>query len=142
MIQVLELPPHEWAAFSEDAHRAVFKEQMPKSQARMDFALLAVDPSQGEPLCYVTCRIIDEETLYWGYGGALPPSLGTPKSWACMNAFLAHCQGSGYHTIFTLVENTNKVMLKFYAKLGAIIIGVRHIDGATMLEHALELKGV
>lgn len=121
------------------AHLAIFGENAPATQERVDFALLCVDPETDDPLTYVTCKTLSTNTVYWSYGGSFPPAKGSLRSWQCYQAMHARTQFLGYKTVFTLIENSNRPMLKFAAKAGYKIVGLRHVDGCTMLEHVLEL---
>lgn len=138
MILVHVLGKEDWAQLAQDAHKAIFGENKPASQERIDFALLCVDQVTDDVLTYVTCKELSADVLYWSYGGAFPPASGSVTAWLCYKAATAKSFEKGYKTIFTLIENTNKPMLKFAAKMGYKIVGLRHVDGATMLEHVLE----
>jgi len=136
MIEVKKLLPNEWALFSENAHKICFNELKPQSFDRIDFALLGV--LDGVPSGYVTCREYDHETLYWQFGGAFPGTRTTIRSWETYEALTDFCRGK-YKRITTLIENTNTVMLKFAAKMGYRIIGIRSYKDSILLEHLLEL---
>lgn len=139
MIRVHTVPQKEWHALSTNAHLAIFGEILPPTQERIDFALLAVHAETDDPLAYVTCREFSPTLLYWSYGGAFPPSKGTSLSWRAYEAMTERCGELGYKSLFTLIENTNPAMLRFASKLGYKIVGLRHVEGATMLEHLLDL---
>ena len=141
MMLVERIGKEQWQQMEDHAHLAIFAENPPETQGRMDFALLVVDDDNGTVLQYVTCKELDDKTLYWGYGGSFPSCKGTVKSWQGYQALTRYCKEMGYEHIFTLIENTNRAMLKFALKIGYKIIGIRHVDGSTMLEHVLELNG-
>lgn len=138
MIQVHVLGKEDWDILAKDAHMAIFGENKPASQERVDFALLSIEQVTDDVLAYVTCKELSKDTLYWSYGGAFPSSSKSVMAWACYKAMTEKSFSKGYTTIFTLIENKNAPMLKFAAKMGYQIIGIRHVDGCTMLEHVLE----
>jgi hypothetical protein len=129
--------PQEWALLGSDAHRAVFGEPKPTTQDRIDFALLAVNEAD-DVLGYVTCKEISPETLYWSYGGAFPPASKSLRAWRTFQGFCEKSYTLGFKQILFLVENKNGPMLKMAAQAGFIIIGLRHVEGATLLEHQLK----
>lgn len=139
MIAVHRLSKEDWSKLASDAHRAIFGESKPASQERIDFALLCVEQTTDDVLSYVTCKELSPDTLYWSYGGAFPSSSKGVIAWACYEAMTAKSFELGFKTIFTLIENGNKPMLKFAAKMGYVIVGIRHVSGCTMLEHVLEV---
>lgn len=125
MIEVQQLSPEQWSRLSEKAHLVTFGEEKPKEFDRIDFALLGVRDQ--ETMCgYVTCREMDMDTLYWQFGGSFPGTKETSVSWLCYQAFGAWCK-ERYKRTFTLVENTNIVMLKMAFKLGYRVVGTRFI---------------
>lgn len=133
-IEVEELTRDEWAEFAARAHLECFGKHYPPERQRFDFALTACLGDQ--ILGYVTCRETDSETVYWQFGGAFPGTRDTLLSWPGYVALVKHC--NRYKRITTLIENTNRVMLKMAAKVGFVIVGVRHVGGSTLLEHYLE----
>lgn len=140
MILIHRLPKNEWSELAANAHMAIFGQKLPPTQERIDFALLAVHSETADPLAYVTCRELSPETLYFSYGGSFPPAKNTVLSWGCYRGFTDEVEAMGYTHIFTLIENTNTSMLRFASKMGYKIVGLRHVEGATMLEHLLELN--
>lgn len=139
MIKVEVISKELWAGMSESAHLTVFCEKRPWEFNRIDFALMAVDE---KPLQYVTCRELDQETLYWQYGGSFPSCKGTPKSFAAYKAIIETCRKAGYKRITFLVENNNFSMLKFAMASGFMITGVKNFQGSILLEHILEFTEV
>lgn len=139
MITVHQITAQDWKELGPNAHMAVFSEKAPASQDRMDFALLAIEEKTNDVLTYVTCRELDRETLYWGYGGSFPPARDSIRTWSAYRAMTEKTFSLGYKHIFTLIENKNKTMLKFASKIGYTIVGMRHVNGCTMLEHVLEV---
>lgn len=135
---VHKILPELWKELATDTHRIVFGEEPPPSQAKMDYALVVQDPRKDEYVTYVTVRELDPETAYWGYGGAFPAYKNTLAAYRAYQAVTEFTFKSGIKSIFTLIENTNVSMLKFALKIGYKIIGVRHVNGCTMLEHLLE----
>lgn len=138
MVQVHTVKKEDWAELAEPAHRAIFGEGKPSTQDRIDFALLGVDSVTDDVLAYVTCKEISPTTLYWSYGGAFPLAAKRLLAWRCLEAFLARVWELKYHQVFYLVENTNAPMLKMAAHADFRIVGLRHVEGATLLEHRLE----
>ena len=138
MIVVHKVPKNVWAEIATETHRLVFGEEPPATQANMDFALVAQDTDKDLYVQYVTCRELDKETVYWGYGGVFPTYKNSLMAYRAYEALTEYAQKDGYKSIFTLIENTNERMLKFALKIGYKIIGVRHVNGCTMLEHLLE----
>lgn len=124
--------------FSEYAHKICFEEIARPEKERIDFALLVTEEDSEKPVGYVTCREWDSDTLYWQFGGAFPETKGTAKSWAAYKACVEWTRGRGYKRITTYIENGNRVMLKFAAKIGFLITGTRTFQGAVLLEHLLE----
>jgi hypothetical protein len=137
MIEVKKIPVEMWREIAEEAHLVVFNETRLNEQNRIDFALMAVDE---KPLQYVTCRELDNETLYWQYGGAFPSCKGTPKSFAAYKAIIEACKNLGYKRISFLVENNNFPMLKFALAVECNIVGMRTFQGSVWLEHLKEFK--
>lgn len=138
-VRVIKLSPSEWEKMSEDAHLVVFDELRPTRMDRIDFALLALD--RDDNICaYVTCRELDEESVYWQYGGSFPGSRDTIKSFQAYQAFVRFSK-ENYKHVGTLIENTNQVMLKMAMKVGFIITGIRNFKGSILLEHQLDFRG-
>lgn len=124
--------------FSEAAHKIAFKELKPASWDRIDYALLAIDGDVAAG--YVTCRELDSESVYWQYGGAMPGTRDTIKSFRAYEAFV-QWHKSRYKRVATYIENTNTVMLKMAMRVGFRITGVRNYQGSILLEHLLEFQG-
>lgn len=138
MIDALKIPAAEWKSrFSESAHRAVFRTIKPASWDRIDYAWLLVRRDPGEVLCYVTVRETDHETVYWQFGGALPPAKGTTAVYRAFCTALS-AQKKRSKRVTMLIENTNTPMLKLAAKAGFLICGVRYYQGTVLVEHLLE----
>lgn len=138
MIHIHRIPKEEWVQLADLAHTAIFKEGRPTTQDRIDFALLAVDLPSDILLGYVTCREISPTLLYWSYGGAFPPAALSPFAWRSYEALHAKSWQLGYKTILTLIGNANAPMLRLAAKLGYKIIGLRHVENTTLLEHQID----
>ncbi len=135
---VARLSPKEWHQYSEDAHLICFNEIRPAKMNRIDFAMTTFE--DGVPQTYMTCREVDEETLYMQYGGAFPSVQGTVKSFRGYEMMLCELSHH-YKRATTLIENKNRAMLKFAMKVGFEIIGVRTFDGKIYLEHLLTFGG-
>ena len=131
---VAKLSSAEWAQYSEQAHLICFNEIRPEKMNRIDFALTTVLDSV--PQTYMTCREIDEETIYLQYGGAFPSAKGTTKSFTGYVEMLLELSQS-YKRATTLIENKNTAMIRFAMKVGFEIIGIRTFDGKIYLEHLL-----
>lgn len=139
MIQVHQIPGSLWPKYAADAHKAIFQEELPSSQKKIDFALLVVDSDTQLPQGYVTCKELEDKTILWSFGGAFPPAKGSYRTWVCFQEMMKKCRQLGYTRAFFLVENTNRPMLKFAAMVEALIIGSRIISRQCWLEHLLEL---
>ncbi len=122
-MDVMILKADAWAAYSENAHLAVFDEKRPSEFNRIDFALLVVENEN--PLGFVTVRELDEKSIYWQFGGVFKTAKDTHKSFQVYKQGIDYCVNQGYENISTLVESENIVMLKFAFKLNFRIIGVR-----------------
>lgn len=127
-----------WKELGASTHQIVFGENPPETQSRMDFALVVQDLTTDLYVTYVTVRELDSDTVYWGWGGAFPTFRNSSAPWRAYQAMTETTFELGYKSIFTLIENTNAPMLKFALKMGYKIIGIRHVNGCTMLEHLLE----
>lgn len=134
-MKVEKISPAIWKNLAPLAHKIAFNEILLPGSERLDFALLA--SIDGAPTAYVTCREVDSNSLYWAYGGAMPNIKDTVLSWKAYSAMNEFCR-KDYVRIFTLIENTNLVMLKFAMKIGYRIIGTKNFKGAILLEHVLE----
>lgn len=129
----------EWAQYSEPAHLIVFGESKPKDMDRIDFALLIRNDASPQLMGYATCREWDRDSLYWQYGGAFPGTKSSSLTFRGYQAVLDYTRAN-YKRVSTLIENTNVVMLKFAAKVGFKIIGIRTIYGKIYLEHHMEFE--
>lgn len=126
-----------WSDYSADAHMICFQEIRPPEMDRYDFVMLST--WKGAPCTYITCREIDNETIYWQYGGAFPNVKGGVVSFAAYQQCINWTKEQ-YKRITTLISNENTTMLKFAAKVGYKIIGIRNFKGEVLLEHLLEFK--
>lgn len=133
MIRVEPLSTTAWNDISENAHKVAFGTVKPASLERIDFALMAVDSASDQPLGYVTCREHDAETLYWQFGGALPGTKGTIKSWRAYQEGLGWCEGR-YKRVTTMIENTNLPMLELALKAGFLVNGIRYTADKILVE--------
>lgn len=134
-MKVEKIKSEQWKKFAPLAHKIAFNEILPESRDRIDFALLV--SKDGAATAYVTCREVDSESLYWAYGGSMPNIKDTVLSWKAYELMTDYCRAD-YKRIFTLIENTNIVMLKFAMKIGYRIIGIKNYNGQVLLEHCLE----
>lgn len=122
---------------SENAHLLAFGTKKSASHERIDFALLCIDGARVEG--YLTAKEMDHETVYWQFGGALPHVKGSVKSLRGYKLFVEWAK-SHYKRVQTRIENTNTAMLKFAMHVGFLIVGVRYVQGSTLLELELEFK--
>ena len=127
----------DWARVSENAHLLVFGTEKPASHERIDFALICVKGDNIEG--YLTCKEMDHQTVYWQFGGSLPHVKGSLNSFRGYQLFVNWAQAH-YKRVQTRIENTNTAMLKFAMKVGFLIVGVRYVQGSTLLELELEFK--
>lgn len=135
---VKRLEPISWALYSEKAHLACFSERRPPEMERISYALVAeVD---GIPAAYVTVKELDSETAYFQHGGAFPNIRGTTRSLKAYRAIMDSI-ASRYMRAGTLIENTNKAMLKFAMNEGWTIMGLRVFEGSILLEHKIDFSG-
>jgi hypothetical protein len=139
MIEIFKLSKQEWSEISEKAHAACFNEVKPKEWDRIDFALVGVDKVKNQMINFVTMREVDHETIYWQYGGSFPEYKGSLLAARSYAMAIKWCEGS-YKRMVTLIENTNKSMLKLAAFNGLLVIGVRNFKGKVLLEHGIEFR--
>ncbi len=137
-MKIAVLQPAEWAHFSEDAFRTVFKAPHNKALDRITFALVGVDEDTDLPVGYLTARELNGEDLCWEYGGAFPDIAESIEVYRGYCLFAERCREMGYARILQVVENTNHRYLKLSMKLGFNIVGVRTIRGETLVEMLLE----
>lgn len=127
----------EWA---ELAHKISFDEKRPGDMNRIDFALLVINKEKNEPAGFCTVRELDNESIYWQYGGAFPGTIGTVYVAPIYDALIDWCKKK-YKRISTLVSNKNVPYLKLCMKYGFRIIGVRLFQGEVYVELLNELEG-
>jgi len=132
------LNKEKWAVLAENAHLIVFNEARKPEAERIDFALL-VESEHGIPMQYVTVRELDQESLYFQYGGSFPGTKHTMQSFRCMEKILEWCKFMNYRRVNFLVENVNQAMLKLAMRCGFIITGIKTFSGHILLEHSREL---
>jgi hypothetical protein len=125
----------EWLEVSETVHFAVFNEYRPKDLARIDFAYSVWDNLT--PIGYVTCREMDAESIYIGYGGILPDSRDKRLGYESMLLVIEELK-TKYKRSSMLVKNDNINMLKLALNLGFKIVGLRNANGEIFLEHSIE----
>lgn len=140
MIEVKELTSEQWKYLARDAHGSVFNAEINPDNERIDFALLSVLSPTERIIGYVTCREVDHETIYWQYGGSFPTARASIHVFKAYRIMLNYC-ALKYKRMTTLIENTNKAMLKMAAHCGLIITGVRTFNGKILLEHTLTFGG-
>lgn len=136
-MQVTVLNPAQWKVLAKDAHLIVFGEGRAESKDRIDYALVAEHPSVGI-FGYVTARELDEDTVYWQFGGAFPNAKKTRLAVDGYRSFISWTLDHGYKRICTFIENENTTMLKLAMFHGFRVIGVRNFEGKILLEHVLD----
>jgi len=132
-----KLSPKEWATLSENAHLVVFDEERPNVMERLDFALLVLKDQK--IISYATIKELDNTSVYWQYGGAIPAIRGTTLSFKAYMAVHKWCFDNGFTSISTHTKNTNTKMLKFAIKMGFIIIGTKTYRNEVYLDLLKEL---
>ena len=138
-VQVCVLNPAQWKVLAKDAHLIVFNEGRPAGKDRIDYALVAESDSVGI-FGYVTARELDEDTVYWQFGGAFPNSKKSKLAVDGYRAFIQWTLEHDYKRICTYIENENTTMLKLAMFHGFRVIGVRNFEGKILLEHVLDFK--
>jgi hypothetical protein len=137
MIEVKKLNPEEWSEFSKLAHAIVFEENRPAEMNRISFCYVTEEDSL--PLCFVTVRELDNESLYFQYGGAFPSSIGTPKTKESLSKTLEQASSEGFKRVSWLVKNTNVAMQKLSFNVGFIPTGIRNFEGEIYVEYHKKL---
>jgi hypothetical protein len=132
------LSKEKWATLAENAHLVVFNEARKPESERIDFALL-VESEHGIPMQYVTVKELDQESLYFQYGGSFPGTKHTMQSFRCMEKILEWVKFMGYRRVNFLVENTNDAMMKLAMRCQFLITGIKNFKGHILLEHTREL---
>jgi hypothetical protein len=137
-VELKILSRDEWKKYAENAHLAVFGERRSAEMDRIDFVMLMV---KGDvPVGYITAREVDQETVYLAYGGAFPGSIETVNAvWGYKLGF--DYVAKNYKRATTLIENTNRPMLKLAMKFGWLIKGIRVFKDSVLLEHQIEFGG-
>lgn len=138
MTKILKVSPAEWESLRKDAHAVAFG-AYPALPERVDYALLAMNESF-EPLGYLTARELDDESVYWGYGGGTPESKDSLKAVRTYQA-LVDWTRERYRYVTTRIENDNIRYLKLAMSVGFRVIGTRTVKGTVLLEMMLDFKG-
>jgi ribosomal protein S18 acetylase RimI-like enzyme len=137
--KAIQISQEEWmAGFSENMHKLVFKEIKPATRDRISYALLIVKDE--EVIGYVTVREMDDENVYWQFGGVIPKFRRSMTAVKCIETAI-EWQKARSRRIVTYVENTNLPMLKFYLSYGFLIIGTRTFEGKVMVDLMKVLNG-
>jgi len=131
-MRIERLSKTEWDQISCNAHVAVFKEIKPAYTNRIDYALLMLE--EKKIIGFGTVRELDDESIYWQYGGALEEHRNTPATFRAYCLTADYCFAHGVNNITTIVENTNLSMLKFALKIGFLIIGTKTLDNKVYLD--------
>lgn len=137
--QAIPVTQEDWVAgFSENMHKLVFKEIKPATRDRISYAVLIVKDE--EVIGYVTVREMDDENVYWQFGGVIPKFRKSMTAVKCIETAI-EWQKQRSRRIVTYVENTNLPMLKFYLSYGFLIIGTRTFEGKVMVDLMKVLNG-
>lgn len=136
-VEIKRLSPEEWKKLAFDAHKTVFGEIREAEKDKIDFVLFATDKSN-TPVGYITVKHMDDESVYWQFGGSFPTYRGTSTTYRSYEMSVNWVQQRGYKRILTYIENTNIPMLKMAMKVGFKIIGIKVFKEHVLLEHILE----
>lgn len=137
-IVVEKVPAAKWREhFSESAHRAVFGKIKPAQNERIDYAWLAV--TNNLPMCYVTVREIDHETVYWAYGGVFEWAQKSILAARGYQQFIAAQGLTGAKRILHYVEPCNVKMLRLALGHGFRVCGYRARGDINLVDMVLEL---
>lgn len=127
-----ELSPQEWGSLSEDAHKVVFQKNLSRDSDKVSFALLY---GNGEkPMGYLTCIDMGNQVVYLKYGGVFPAFRGKGYPMKLLNEAFKSIKARGFSEMYTLIENTNQVMIRIYLALNFVIRGVIQRNGQTLVE--------
>lgn len=140
---IFQISADEWNKnWAEAAHKTCFSEIVPGGFYKIDYALLVGDPESPLPRGYCTVRELDDESVYWQYGGAFPGTINSIHSARCYEA-LVEWTKQRYERITTYVQNTNVAYLKLCMHFGFRIIGVKNFKGRIFVEllNEFEEKG-
>lgn len=136
MLKILEIPAAEWANHSENAHLAVFNEHRPSRANRIDYALLVVEERTQKAIGYVQVAQVDDDVVYWQFGGVFMPHRGLLGARA-YDALMKY-QKTKAKKMFTYIKNTNVSMIKLHLNGGLLIFGIRNVEGDILLEMGKE----
>jgi ribosomal protein S18 acetylase RimI-like enzyme len=137
--KAIQIGEAEWKEkFSENFHKLVFKEVKPAFRDRISYALLVVKAE--EAIGYVTVREMDDENVYWQFGGVIPKFQKSMTAVKCIETAILW-QKEHSKRITTYVENTNLPMLRFYLSYGFLVVGTRTYLGHLMVDLIKELHG-
>lgn len=128
----MQVSAEEWAnSLSEDMHKLVFGELKPASKDRISYALLFVKAE--EVVGYVTVRELDDENVYWQFGGLLTRFRRGLLGVQCFEMAL-EWQKARSKRVVMYTENTNLPMLKMALAYGFRIIGTRTFKQFLMVD--------
>lgn len=138
--KIEKLLPEEWKLLSEQAHLAMFSESRSSEMDRIDYALIITD--EEKKLCgYLTARELDQDSVYWQYGGAFPGTHSSKKAFDVYGELILWAKRH-YKRITTLVKNSNVRYLKLAMHFGFRIIGCRFFNGEVLVELLNEFSEV
>lgn len=106
----------------EDAHMAVFSDDLKKDYFRFDFAIAVHDKS--EPIGYTLIHELSSEDVEMTYGGIVADHRGVATKDA-FKSVLGRLKELGYKGVIAQVENKNIPMLRLALSENFLIIGNR-----------------
>ena len=131
---IKKISPQDWAAgFSNNVHVTVFGKYRPGYMDRISYALLLIDTEKDAPIGYLTARELDNESVYWQYGGGIKPHFQPAIVLTGYKRLIAW-HSDRYKRITTYVKNDNIEYLRIALKCGFRVIGTRTFKGEILLE--------
>lgn len=137
---VNKISKEDWEFISKESYLLVMEENREIEFDRIDYALITTKHPENKLMGFVTCLELDKDTVYWQYGGSYLDFRFSRYLFEGYKMMIEYCMDK-YKRITTLIENTNKVMLKMASKAGFVITGIRLSKGRVLLEHVLEFGG-
>lgn len=134
MIRVIT--PNNWKLMAQDVHACVHGTLRDPNMDRVDFVLLGVD-DKDEMAGYITVKVFDDASVYFGWGGMFPSYKGTTKTYHIYKEAILFIF-TQFKRINTYIRNTNVAMLKLAMKVGFLITGIKVIDNIIYCDLLLE----
>lgn len=118
-----------------------FNEFRNELDEKSDFILIAFH--NNSPVGFVTCLELDNETIYWQFGGAFDEIKRSYMVSEKYKGFIEYIKNNykNYKRITTKIENTNFSMIKLAMKYGFLINGVNSFKNKTFLHLINEFGG-